>query len=197
MQRKLLWTVLVCVLSAAASATSITINFENLNSGNVLGNQYSALGVAFSGGTILTSGISLNEFDFPPHSGVNVVGDLSGPITLTFSHSVIFVSAFFTYSNPITMTAYGANNQVLGTVSSLFGSNYASSGNGFPNELIKFTSTAGIYRINISGLPSGSSFVMDDLRWGSSAVPEPGTMVLLASGLSLIAGLRRRKVRKQ
>lgn len=183
---------LICGCALVAAANSI--DFENLSAGSIVNNQYASLGVIFSGGgTILTAGINLNEFDFPPHSGVNVLGDTAGPITITFTHGVSFVSAFFTYSSLLTMTAYGTHGQLLGQVTSLFSSNYTSSGNGSPNELIKFMSAAGIAKVTISGSSSGSSFAMDDLMFGKTTTPEPSSALLLLTGLAGVAKLKRRR----
>jgi hypothetical protein len=54
----------------AASAGSITLDFEGFPDSTILSTQYS--GLTFTNAIILTAGISLNEFEFPPHSGVNV-----------------------------------------------------------------------------------------------------------------------------
>jgi hypothetical protein len=50
-------------------ADSVTINFEGFADGTVITTQYTGLG--FLNATIATAGVSLDELDFPPHSGVN------------------------------------------------------------------------------------------------------------------------------
>jgi hypothetical protein len=47
----------------------------------ILTSQYSALGVNLTNAIALTLGVSLNKFEFPPHSGLNVISDNGGPIT--------------------------------------------------------------------------------------------------------------------
>jgi len=148
-------------LTAQAFAGSYTIDFEGLPDGTLIDNNYSSLGVIFQNAAIATAGITLNEFDFPPHSGVNVAFDALGPITLLFSTPISSFSAYFTYAELLTMTAYNAQNQVVGTASSLFSANYVSSGNP-PNELIGLNFLAGISSITIAADPLGGSFTMDD-----------------------------------
>src|SRR5438445_3289421 len=52
-------------------ADSITLtDFEGLVDGTSVGSLIP--GLVFTNATVLTAGISLNDFDFPPHSGKNV-----------------------------------------------------------------------------------------------------------------------------
>lgn len=173
--RAVAFVVLLCAPAALLCAT--TLNFEGLPDGTFLDNQYS--GLTFSNALILTAGISLNELDFPPHSGVNVVTDFSGPISVVFSTRILSVSAYFTYTVPITMAAFDASSHEIGSARSAFSSNAALSGDpgSAPNELLRLNSTVPIHTLTITGDPSGGSFVMDDLTYSTSGsvVPEPGT----------------------
>jgi hypothetical protein len=49
---------------------AIVLDFEGPPDATILSNQYA--GFSFSNAQILTASASLNEFEFPPHSGVNV-----------------------------------------------------------------------------------------------------------------------------
>lgn len=169
------------------AAFGTTIDFETLSDSEVVTNQYAGLGVTFSNAIAYTAGISLNEVDFPPHSGLNVVSDNGGPMGVTFSAPQANVSAYFTYTVPLTLSFYDALNNLEGTVNSAFSSNFVSSGNP-PNEFLSFAWVSGISEVVITGDPSGSSFVMDDLTF--TPVPEPATLFLLLSGLLGIAGYR-------
>src|ERR1700722_13497991 len=87
---------LACTAFLAASPAKATlIDFEGLPDSTVVTNQYA--GLLFSNAVILTAGFSLNEFEFPPHSGVNVLSDNGGPISITFDGPVLSFSGFFTY----------------------------------------------------------------------------------------------------
>src|SRR5262245_58531052 len=108
--RSLKWCVLpvAFLFSPALWADSVTINFEGLPDLTRVTNQYA--GVVFSNAAIATAGVSLNEFDFPPHSGSNVVFDNGGPIAIIFTSAATAFSGFFTYAAPLTLTAYDALN---------------------------------------------------------------------------------------
>jgi PEP-CTERM motif len=189
----------VCILSLLVLRNDViaySINFEGLTDASSVGNNYSSLGVSFSNATVLTSGISLNEFQFPPHSGSNVVSDVGGPITISFASSILSLSGYFTYNLPITITAFDTLNNPISTITSSFTSNTVWSGasGSSPNELLQLTSVTGFDKIEIAGDSSGGSFTLDDLTVTPSPVPtpEPSTFILLGAGLGGFAFLRRR-----
>jgi hypothetical protein len=62
-------TIGVLLFGAVQSAPATTLDFEGLNDGDVVTNQFAAQGVTISNGMVLTVGVSLNEFEFPPRSG--------------------------------------------------------------------------------------------------------------------------------
>jgi len=134
----------------------------------------------------------LNDAEFPPLSGTNVAFDAAGPITLLFTTPVSAFSGFFTYAEPLTLTAFSASDQVLGTATSLFAQNFASSGNA-TNELLQFSFSGGIDHVTIAGDPGGASFVIDDVTYVQTTpvpVPEPNTLVLFGFGAVLLTALR-------
>ena len=173
-----LFTCLLFVISPVALlGSSTTIDFEGLSDGALVTTQYS--GLTFSNAQILTAGVSLNELEFPPHSGVNVVSDYSGPIAIVFATPVSSVSGYFTYSAALTLTAYNSSATVLGSIASAFTSNDALSGDpgSSPNELLQLSFSSGISELVIAGDPNGGSFALDDLTYSTGGVttPEPGT----------------------
>lgn len=185
------------IFLGAQSCRATTISFEGLPDGTSVGQTYSSSGVTFTNATVLTSGVSLNELEFPPHGGQNVATDDGGPVTLIFLNAVLDFSAYFTYAEAIRLTAFDSHGNAVSTASSLFSQNYTSSGNS-PNELISLAFAGGIGSIFIAGDPSGGSFVMDDLnyRFGPSTnpltpAPEPATLWLLGTGA--FAGLLLRR----
>jgi hypothetical protein len=174
-------------------AEIIVEDFESFFDSDVLTTQI--VGLAFSNTVVLTAAISLNEIEFPPHSGVNVAFDNGGAITVDFAIPVSSVGAFFTYVAPLSLTAYDSGLDPVGSETSSFSSNSVSSGHP-PNEFVAVSAAAGIARIIILGDPSGSSFVMDDLTFETvSAVPEPGTLALAAVALAIGGIGQRRKTR--
>ncbi|WP_374692546.1 hypothetical protein [Accumulibacter sp.] len=178
---------------ASAPAAALTINFETLADGEALTSQFA--GLTFSNAVALHAGVSLNEFEFPPRSGSVVIADDGGPIGVSFANPVSHIDAYFTYASPVTLTAFDVLDQVLGSVTSTYGSNLALSGDAgsSPNELLQLAFAAGIARLALTGDPAGYSFVLDDLSFTPTAVPipEPATPLLTMIGFfGLLAGRR-------
>jgi hypothetical protein len=172
-------------------ADSVTINFEGFADGTLITTQYA--GLTFSNAVIATAEVSLDEFEFPPHSGVNVVVDSGGPITIVFSSAVSSFDAFFTYSVPLTLDAFDSSNSLVASTNSLFSSNEGLSGvpGSSPNELMQVSVSGGISSVEILGSPSGGSFTMDDVTYTTS-VPEPGSLFLVLASSSMITAFRKR-----
>jgi hypothetical protein len=177
-----------------ADSLPTAIDFENLSDSTVIGASYAADGVIFSNAVVATAGISLNDADFPPHSGVNVAIDGFGPITLTFTTPISSFSAFFTYASGLTLTAFNSADQAVASAQSLLRDNFVSSGN-IPNELIQLNSVGGIDRVTIAGDPNGGSFAFDDVTFiqtSSTPLPEPTTLSLLVT--ALLCGIISRRI---
>ncbi len=188
---------LVCFLLFCGRAYGNTIDFEGLTDGTSVGSYYT--GVSFTNATVLSAGISLNEVEFPPHSGQNVATDSGGAIRITFSSLIATFSGYFTYTSPLVVTAFDSNGILVGTATSSQSSNYSSSGN-TPNELLSLSYASGIQSLLLSGDPGGGSFVVDDINYTSvttappppppSTVPEPPGLLLLSTGLLAFLLLR-------
>ena len=182
---------LVAALSFGSDGASAgVVTFEGFSDSTVLTNQIA--GLTFSHAVVLTAGVSLNGSEFPPHSGVNVVLDLGGPLSIAFASPETSVGGFFTYAQFLELDVYDASNTFLGSVNSTFSDNFVSSGNP-PNEFLSL-SFPNISKLVITGDPSGGSFVLDDLQFsdGSASVPEPLSISLLGAGLLGLVSLRRR-----
>src|SRR3990172_7139800 len=85
----------------AFAVQSFFLDFEGLTDLEDVTTQFAAQYATFAGATALTSGAvggSLNEIDFPPQSGVNVLHDLAGPITIDFGLTAYDWSAYLTYN---------------------------------------------------------------------------------------------------
>jgi hypothetical protein len=189
----------LCVIALTSQESrATTIDFEGFSDGTDLTTQYS--GLTFSNAIILTAGISLNEFEFPPHSGVNVVSDNGGPITIDFSTPIMDFSGYFTYLAPLTIDAFDSSSGLVDSAVSMFSNNLALSGDpgSSPNELISVSSTEGISSITITGDSDGGSFVLDDASYSGTgkpvAMPEANDwLVLLPACITLIM-LGRRQI---
>jgi hypothetical protein len=177
-----------------ASAGTV-IDFESFNDGDILTSQIP--GLTFTNTIVLSAGISLNEFEFPPYSGNNVASDNGGPITIDFASPITSFSGYFTYLEPLTIAAFDASNTEVTAAASAFSSNDALFGDpgSTPNEFLQVSFAAGIASVIIEADPNGGSFTMDDLTYASAApstVPEPGTAILILIGAGILATLRRK-----
>ena len=174
--------------ASLARAVPITSGFEGLADLEVVTTQIP--GLTFSNALVLTSGAvggSLNEIDFPPHGGVNVVFDNGGPLAIDFSAPVESFAAYFTYVTTLTLSAFDGAT-LLGAVTSLAASNLGG------HELLQIAGGS-ITRVTITGDTFGGSFTMDDLAAvpvATVAVPEPNGLILVLAGLLLLAAARRR-----
>lgn len=181
---------LFCLLSGAAGAA--TIDFEGFADSTILTTQYP--GVTFQNAIILTAGISLNEFEFPPHSGVNVASDNGGPISILFASPISSFSAYFTYAEPLTLQALNSLSVQVASATSAFSNNEALSGDpdSSPNEFLQVAFAGGISGLIITGDPLGGSFVIDDAT--ITTVPEPSAVYLLTLVLAGLTTVQKQKL---
>lgn len=181
------------VVPSGALAAPIVINFDSLSELDSVTNQF--VGLTVSNATVLTAGSSLNELEFPPRSGSNVIFDDGGPLSILFSDPIYTFAGFFTYLSPLSVSAFDSAGHLLGTASSAFASNLAFSGDpgSTTNELLELSSFAAISRILIAGDAAGGSFVLDDLTFDrAKPVPEPTSLLLLVVGVAAALVARRR-----
>jgi hypothetical protein len=177
------------------SADVFTIGFEGFNDNTILTTQYP--GLMFTNTIVYGSGITLNEFEFPPHSGLNIASDNGGPITIDFANPITSFSGYFTYEAALTLAGFDSSNIEVATAASAYLTNDPlndGSTPGRPNELIQL-SAGGISSVTITGLPGGQSFTMDDLTYSTTAivtgVPEVSSLVLLFSVLGVVIFLAK------
>ena len=165
-------------------ADTTVINFDNFNDGDVVTTQIP--GVTFTNTIVLTAGISLDDSDFPPHSGTNVASDNGGPISISFATTISELWAYFTYAEPVTLQAFDPSNALIATASSLFPNNTSTGGfpGSAPNELVQ-VAAPGIKSVTFTGDPGGDSFTVDDVTFTTSAIaaPEPHCILLMVLGL--------------
>lgn len=181
-----------------AAAAPVLYDFEAFNDADALTSQIG--GLDFEQATVLASGVSLNQDEFPPHSGSNVVFDDGGPLSISFAAPVFSVGGFFTYNTALNFSAYDSGNHLLGSLASLFASNLGLSGDAgsSSNEFLSFDSAAGlISKVVISGDPFGASFTLDDLSVDAGlSVPEPQSLALVLAAIAA-AGLQQRRRKKK
>ena len=190
LMRKIGWLcfalVYISLLAITACADPI-ITFEGFPDSTLLTNQYP--GLTFSNTIILSAGISLNEFEFPPFSGVNVASDNGGPISIAFASPVLSLGGYFTYSELLTLQAFDASDNLVAYVTSAFANNEALSGDpgSTPNEFLAVSFPSGIAFAIITADPLGGSFALDDLTYTpvTTAISEPTSVVLFLSVIAI------------
>jgi uncharacterized protein (TIGR03437 family) len=144
------------------------LDFDSLKDGDAVTSQFA--GVTFANAQALSAGFSLDDVDYPAHSGSNAIADTGGPISVAFASAISAFSGYFTHSKPIAVTAFDVAGKQLVTTSSLK-NNAAVSGDGSaPNELLSLIGT-NIVKIVIAGDPAGGSLVADDLSFTIPAKP--------------------------
>jgi hypothetical protein len=187
------------VLAAAVplAAGTVTLDFEGFPDSTILTTQYP--GLTFSNTIILMAGISLNEFEFPPYSGVNVASDNGGPISITFASTVLSFGGYFTYAEPLTLDGFNTADALVASATSPFSNNEALSGDpgSSPNEFLQVAFAGGISSITITGDPSGASFTLDNAAYTTTTtLPEPTSFLLCLSALGGVAaaGFRKRNI---
>jgi hypothetical protein len=172
--RPFLAGMLVVSLWSVPCASAVTVDFEGFADTTPIINQYAPIGVTFLNATVIKAGFSLNEFEFPALSGQNVIFDDGGFVTGLFTTPTSTLSIHVTYTVPVTLVAFDASNVQVGSVTSLFAQNFASSGNA-PNELLSISFGGGISSFRLQGDATGQSFVADNLTFGTATTTVPDT----------------------
>jgi hypothetical protein len=147
----------------------------------------------------------LNEGELPPFSGINVAAS-DTDLQIDFTEGVSSVAAYFTYLNPLSLSAFNAAGGLIGFATSRFDSNLVSTGNP-ANELMQITSTEAIWHITIGLGSLGGLFVLDDLTFEvaevggggtePNPVPEPATVTLMLLGAAVAAGRQKLRAWRQ
>src|ERR1017187_1084623 len=145
----------VLTLLAAAAPSSLragvmVLDFEGFPDGTSLTTQYP--GATFSDATVISAGITLNEFELPPHSGTNVVFDDGGPMTISFASPILSFGGYFSYYEPLTLQAFDVGHTQVASALSAFSINVAcgygppclGDPGSSPNEFLQVGFTAGI-----------------------------------------------------
>jgi len=166
--------IFVCGIFAYHSAHAGYVDFEGFADNDSISTQIS--GLTFSDATALTAGVTLNEIEFPPHSGSNVIAVFGGTLTISFNAPINLVSGYISYATATgaTLSLYDINNALLADA---FFPAPAAQNNIVSNQFISF-SISGIQAMAVS-LDGNNPFTFDDLAF----IPEPASHMLIAIGI--------------
>ena len=196
----------VLLLTTVLSASTITYNSR--------ASFYAANpGVTIQGWDTLPNGTlitSLDGIQYVSSNGTALVTNaflpLSPPNTLGESTNGFFVPTdTMTFIFPQAITAFGISINTFDTstggyiVTDNLGNVILSHYDPFPGfgtgEFVGYTSTIGFTSVTISA-PGGFAFTLDDLAYQfGTSVPEPGSLMLLGSGLFGIARVLRKRTK--
>ncbi|MCP4632958.1 MAG: PEP-CTERM sorting domain-containing protein [candidate division Zixibacteria bacterium] len=196
--KKVLLALIAIMLMATTSHALTVVDFEGLpddfyymGGSQNLGDYYE--GITFGQeATILDRNIyGYNDSGYPPHSGDAVLFSVSTPlIRVDFDDATNHVEMWYTINyTEIQLQAFNADGDLIAEATG--DDNYTS------NDFIE-VNTAGFDISYVEIHDSGNYFTIDDFGWeettgggGGDPIPEPTTILLLASGLLGMGGISR------
>lgn len=183
-----IFAVLVLSLQFGATASAGFVDFEIFSDSDMPTTEIP--GLVFTNATVLAAGASLNEIDFPPHSGTNVVAALDS-LTVSFDMPINLVGGFFSYADAagVNLSLYDINNMLLADA-------FFAAPPGLSNIVSNQFVSLGASNIHTMVVSLNSSildnpFTLDDLTY--TYISEPATVLLISLGLIAIHFSRSEK----
>ena len=178
----------------AANAVPITIDFDDLADNTVLTDQYAALGVTFSAfedgaatDSVVGAFTNVSSPNVWSNCSPTICGDRADVLRIDFAFlvgSLMWYTDTAGSQQPI-FNAYGQGGALLETV-------IATATNQGNFALTSFSSS-GISYVELLQPSDFWGYLIDDLSFEATSVPEPGTLALLGIGLLGMGAARRRK----
>ena len=167
---------IMLTLGISKLAEAAVITFDSLSPGEIVDNQFLDLGVDFNGTSAILSLETGLDPTYPPVSGNNVAYNyVSNALSVNAVGSTWdSVGAYITGIGQITLTAYDADNRVLGTTSTS-GSNYLNADTGLSPNIFLKVATSNIAYVKFMAEPGfgANSFTLDNFSFETSPVSCP------------------------
>lgn len=201
------------LLSSAGQANAVTLSFDTLAVGTVLTNQYSALGATFSANVFTGPGSSSTGSAWASNTDMTIVsstgtdvGGLGAPSLvsgnllrsfagwLTENGDPSFRVNFTTPVNSFSATFAGVSTAADVTLYAYNGASLLGSVSGTSaGQFVLSFAAASITAVAVRPGSFNDWVGVDNITFAPLPVPEPGTWVLMAVGLSLMAVRLRRQ----
>lgn len=189
---------LALALSAtAAFGASVVVNFDNLNNGDVITNQYA--GVTFSSTTGNVNYVTAqSQYQSTPPNFL-CSGPAGGGIDCA-------QETFLNFSSPVNglnfdgmgVNDIGVEAQIDVWTNGVFNSTVQVIGNaqGLAPDHIDLSGFSNVTEIRIYNIVDGGGIGWDTFQYtqGQGTTPEPGTLIMFGSGIIGLAGMLRRKI---
>jgi PEP-CTERM motif-containing protein len=175
----------VALLPLAASAVPTTLTFSEFPVGTIVSNQYAPQGVVFLPGTNGNFPIIANDAAMPTSPVLSPNPPFSGDFGIRFpsgATDVSFLSGFWDVAHSGIINVFTPSNALIGT--------FTNPGTGV--QTFNFDGDV-IGRISFNSLADPAGADIDNLTF--SPVPEPSTVLLLASSLVGLGGAAWRRNR--
>ena len=189
---------LALALSAtAAFGASVVVNFDNLNNGDVITNQYAGVTFSSTSGNVNYVTAQSQYQSTPPNFLCS--GPASGGIDCA-------QETFLNFSSPVNglnfdgmgVNDIGVEAQIDVWTNGVFNSTVQVIGNaqGLAPDHIDLSGFSNITEIRIYNIVDGGGIGWDTFQYtqGQGTTPEPGTLIMFGSGIIGLAGMLRRKI---
>jgi hypothetical protein len=189
---------LALALSAtAAFGASVVVNFDNLNNGDVITNQYAGVTFSSTSGNVNYVTAQSQYQSTPPNFLCS--GPASGGIDCA-------QETFLNFSSPVNglnfdgmgVNDIGVEAQIDVWTNGVFNSTVQVIGNaqGLAPDHIDLSGFSNVTEIRIYNIVDGGGIGWDTFQYtqGQGTTPEPGTLIMFGSGIIGLAGMLRRKI---